>query len=53
MCFDQGQEEEKEEETPDLLIANAHAHDAEPEEEVGREGEREESTRSILGYTAE
>lgn len=44
-------EEDKEEESGDLLIANTLAQEVEAEEEGGREGE--ESTRSILGYTAE
>ena len=46
----------KDDEIPDLLISNTHAEDEEEGEGEGEgEGEREEAetTRTILGYTAE
>ena len=52
VCCQSVEEERVEEEgAGDLLISNPHAQEVETEEEGGRE--REESTRSILGYTAE
>ena len=53
VCCQSVEEEKVEEEegAGDLLISNPHAQEVETEEEGGRE--REESTRSILGYTAE